>query len=430
MRYSIMGATVEQVKSAGGKDVKESLATGIIFAELDEAGVYLLESLGVKVKKVSEVKPTDIIPPEPIPGEEGYSPLDLMAAIGFTEDWRQIITPPLYGEGFGIAILDSGIRETHEQIKGRVVYAKNFTSSPAGDKFSHGTGVASIALALAPECDIIDIKVIGDDGIGNDEDVIMGIDEVINLKETREDMFPCVINLSLGKEDDGDPLDPLRVACRAAIEKGIIVSAAAGNFGPQMGTIMSPACEKYVVAVGSISYDPQDIQKSFLVSNFSSRGPTKEGIIKPDFALLGERVIMADSQNDTATVVKSGTSFAAPFGSAMILLHNEGAKKHAQRLEEYRRQYLVEMVGTEWVPITSVDLLDKWGPLITAKPTAATRGKDVEYGWGIPLGELAALTLTGQRPSAVASDIVGMVAPVLGIGLMGMIIGTMLEVVR
>ena len=178
MRYSIVGATVEQVKSAGGRDIKESPGIGIIFAVLDEAGVALLESLGARVKKVGEVKPTDIsapvIPPTPIPGEEGYSPLDLMAGMGFTDEWRHIIEPPLYGEGFGIAIIDSGIRETHELIKGRVVYSKNFTASPVGDKFSHGTGVASIVTAIAPQCDIIDIKVIGDDGIGTDEAVVWG----------------------------------------------------------------------------------------------------------------------------------------------------------------------------------------------------------------------------------------------------------------
>jgi serine protease AprX len=429
VRYSIIGATVEQVKSAGGTDIKEAPGTGIIFAELDETGAALLESLGARVKKVDEVKTsdiTDVTPPAPIPGEEGYSPQGLMAAIGFTEAWRNIIEPPLYGEGFGIAILDSGIRETHELIKGRVVYSKNFTASPVGDKFSHGTGVASIVTTLAPKCDIIDIKVIGDDGIGTDEAVIMGISEVINLRETRKDLFPYVINLSLGKEDDGDPYDPLRVACRAAIGKGIFVTAAAGNFGPQMGTVMSPAREMYVAAAGSVAYDPQDPQKSFRVSAFSSRGPTKEGLVKPDVALPGESIIMADAKNDTATCVKSGTSFAVALGSAMVLLHGEGAMKQAKRIAEYRQPGM----PVEWIPMTPIEMLDKWAPLITVKPAEAPRGKDVEYGWGIPFGELAALGLTGRLPAQVTTGMMEMVVPIMGIGMMGMMMSSMVKAMR
>lgn len=429
MRYSIVGATVEQVKSAGGWEVREAPGTGIIFAELDEAGVACLKSLGASIKKVSEVKPTDITditPPAPLISEEGHSPQDLMAAIGFTDEWRYIIEPPLYGEGFGIAILDSGIRETHELIKGRVVYSRNFTASPAGDKFNHGTGVASIVMAIAPQCDLIDIKVIGDNGLGTDESVVLGIGEVIQLKETREDLFPYVINLSLGKEDDGDPFDPLRVACRAAIEKGIFVTAAAGNFGSQISTIMSPASERYVAAAGSIAYDPQDPERSFLVSDFSSRGPTKEGLIKPDVVLPGESIIIADSKGDTATCVKSGTSFAVPLGSAIILLHGEGAMKKASAQSEYQ----MPGMPVEWIPTTPKEMLDKWIPLITVKPEAAPRGKDVEYGWGIPFGELAALLLTGRLPSAVAGDITAMVVPIMGIGIAGMMMGMMAKAVR
>ena len=237
MRYSVIGATLEQVKSAGGRDIREAPGTGIIFAELAEAGVALLKSRGAAVKKVGAVKPTEIAPPVPIPVEEGYSPLDLMAGIGFTDEFRHIIEPPLYGEGIALAVLDSGIRETHELVNGRVVYARNFTATPAGDGFGHGTGVASIVTAIAPQCDLIDIKVIGDDGLGTDEAVIMGISEVIHLKETREDLFLYGINLSLGKEDDGDPFDPLRIACRAALDKGLWIGAAAGNYGPGPGTI-------------------------------------------------------------------------------------------------------------------------------------------------------------------------------------------------
>ena len=425
MRYSIIGATVDQVKNAGGRDVKESACTGIIFAELNEAGAARLRSLGARVKKVGEVKP-DITPPTPIPVEEGYSPLDLMAGIGFTDEFRHIIEPPLYGEGIGIAILDSGIRDTHQLINGRVVYSKNFTASPSGDGFNHGTGVASVVTAVAPRCDIIDIKVIGDNGLGTDEAVVLGIDETIRLRETSPDIFPYGINLSLGKEDDGDPFDPLRIACRAALDRGLWIGAAAGNYGPGPGTITSPASERYVIAVGSVSYDPAHPETSFLVSAFSSRGPTKEGLVKPDIVLPGEGIVMADSRSDSATVVKSGTSFATPFACAIGLLHYEGAMKQAYRQAEYLQPGL----PVTWIHTTPMEFMDKWAPLITVKPSGAPRGKDVDYGWGIPFGELAALAITGRLSAQVSGGIVDLAIPVMGLGIAGMMMGNIAKALR
>jgi len=65
--------------------------------------------------------------------------------------------------------------------------------------------------------------------------------------------IPNVINISLGGEDDGDPDNPVRVACRQASETyGLDVVAAAGNFGPKMTTIMIPGLWPAVIAVGAI----------------------------------------------------------------------------------------------------------------------------------------------------------------------------------
>ena len=134
---------------------------------------------------------------------------------------------------------------------------------------------------------------------------------------------------------------------------------------------------------------------------------------------------MADGRSDSATFVKSGTSFAAPFGSGMLVLQAEGTMKQA-RLSLERWPGLPQ----EWVPVTPAELLDKWAPLITVKPAGAPRGKDLEYGWGIPYGELAALAITGGYPSAVTADIAAVVTPILGIVVMGMMMSAMTKAVR
>ena len=418
MRYSIQGATEVQVKNAGGADIKELKRVNIIYATLDDKGVAVLKSQGCSVVQVKDVKAADymapIAPPVPMPYETGFSPVELISIIGFDESWRNLTSPPLYGEGISVAVIDSGVRKTHEKIGGQVAYSENFTSEAHADDYNHGTGVASIILALAPKCKILDLKVLDKKGMGTDEEVVAAIDKAIELNST--DLSPIVINLSIGEDDDGNPYDPVRTACRAAVASGMYVVAAAGNAGPAPGSIMSPACERYVIAIGSLAYYPEDPRYPFLVSSFSGRGPTKEGLVKPDAVLPGERIEMASSSSDTATAVKSGTSFATPMGSAMIAMHREAIIK------------LVTYPGT--VPpgldpayrgtCPPQELLDYWLVRLCAKPDTAPLGKDNEYGCGIPFGGLVANAL--KVGGAQVVDIFSSIAPIFAVGLMGVMI--------
>jgi len=422
-RYSIQGATVAQVEAAGGSDIKELKRVGIIFATLDDKGVATLKGRGCAVTEVKEVKAVDyiapIVPPTPIPYETGFSPVELVSIIGFDEGWRNLVIPPLYGEGVSVAVIDSGVRSTHEKIRRQVAYSENFTSEAHADDYNHGTGVASIILAILPKCKILDLKVLDRRGMGTGEDVVMGIDKAIELNSTN--LGPVVINLSIGEEDDGDPYSPVRVACRAAISEGMYVLAAAGNAGPAPGSIMSPACERYVIAIGSLAYYPEDPRYPLLVSSFSGRGPTKGGLVKPDATLPGERIEMASSSSDSATTVKSGTSFATPLGSAIVATYLEAFMRRAVPLEP------MPGVQPEYEPyITPPELVDQWLLGLCVKPDIAPKGKDNEYGCGIPFGGLVATALrTALAPAVV--DIFSFAAPILTVGLMGAMVSGMFK---
>ena len=97
------------------------------------------------------------------------------------------------------------------------VHEANFSDSPAaGDVFGHGTQVAfcvcggvhgiSEKAGASPGASVMNIKVINDEGIGSDESVVLGIDEVCELAERArkaglyptDDAYPNLINLSLG----------------------------------------------------------------------------------------------------------------------------------------------------------------------------------------------------------------------------------------
>jgi len=410
MRYAVIGASVEQVRDAGGSDLRESRATGMVFATLSESQADQLRSQGYVVNSVAKVK-ADVMPPAPVIGVPTYSPEELVWAVGF-EDLRGLTEPPLYGEGFNLAIIDTGIRETHQKIRGRVAYRKNLSADPPGDGFDHGTGVASIAVAVAPRCNLLDIKVLDNKGNGTEEDVVMGIDEVLSLHDAGSEFAPWVINLSLGGPDDGNPNNALRVACRAALARGIWVMAAAGNLGPDPSTVMSPACEQYVVAVGSAKYEP------FSVSGFSSRGPSEEGVIKPDAVMFGEDIAMASSQSDTAVTAKSGTSFATPFAAGMAVLYHEAILAyHGVQYPEGVPPGLDPEI-TELISVT--DLIDVYLFRICVKPQGSEFGKDVDYGYGLPFGPLIADSLR-QSP---ALDIATPLNAMMFVNLMSMLVGS------
>ena len=382
-RYSITGCTVQDVQSLGGDNIQEARNVKIIFATLTDDQANLLRSLGAKVNKVGSVKPpvppSQVAPPLPIvpPPVAIYTPEFLVWAAGW-EDLRSITSPPLYGAGLNLAFIDTGIRETHEKIAGRVVYSKNFTSDPMEDAYDHGSGVASIALSIAPLCNILNLKVIDSAGYGTEEAVVLAVDECIGLWDTRPEIAPAVINMSIGAPDDGNPDNPMRVACREAIARGIWIFAAAGNEGPDAGTMNMPACEQYVGAVGAVGYEP------FTISKFSSRGPSKEGLIKPDGVFFGENISMASSKDDTAMVVKSGTSFAVPLASGMGILYYEGVYRNVQ----VTRPITIRAVPMAIQPMTEQELVDTWLYRICLKPEGELVAKDNNYGYGLPFGPL------------------------------------------
>ena len=418
MRYSIIGATLKEVQTIGGKEIQLAKYSGIIFAELDEDQADFLELMGTAVSPVVRIgvdtpkpkhliKPVDILPPVPlvpVEGEITYESYQLMIAAGYDE-LRSMMVPPLYGSGFTIAIIDTGIRETHERIGGRVVYSKNYTSDTMRDGFNHGTGVCGLAIATAPEANILNLKVMDDNGNGTEEEVVMAIDDCIDMVINDSEYAPHVINLSLGADDDGNPYNILRVMCREAIARGIWIFAATGN----EGTIMNPACERYVGAVGSVDYEP------FQASGYSGIGPTLEGLVKPDFVMYGQNVVTASSVSDTATIVKSGTSFSTPFISGIALLTREGQYRHALLTEE-----IPQIAWEQGWAMTQQVLIDDLGRYICIKPQGAPSGKDNVYGWGMPFGETIKQVFTAT-PMAGISSIFAVMPVMLMVGMMGSI---------
>jgi serine protease AprX len=410
MRYAVisLGIPLSEleriVRREGGEEIRVLPHCRQLFADLPPEAVRRLSArpdLAVREaqsfslqREQTRAAGGDAFPGQVVIPHQGISLAPLFEA------FRNALSPPLTGQGTTIAVLDSGIRESHMSLRGKVVYSKNFsTSHTSSDIFDHGTGVAFLAAGeegMAPGAFLMNIKVMDDRGEGNVEWLVAGIDEVIRLRNTvppQDPAFPHMINLSLGTSDRGDPMEPSRVAVRAAIAAGLEVVAAVGNSGPSPFTVSSPAVEPLVIGVGAMTADPWDIWPS------SSRGPTREGIIKPDVVFLGVGIRVASARGDDAFAVKSGTSFAAPAVAGLGALVQEWAVRFFGRtISQQEAQAFL--------------------PLVSAKPPTAPPGKDNAFGWGMPFADLFR---KGLAPASLPFDLSQALSSILGLGLLTMV---------
>jgi len=137
-----------------------------------------------------------------------------------------------------------------------------------------------------------------------------------------------------------------------------------------------------------------------------------EGVTKPDALFFGEDIVMASSASNTATVAKSGTSFATPFNSGIAILYHEGDRRQATPTEPITGVY-----PDLQRRITLEELIDTYLVGICIKPQDASPGKDDDYGAGLPFGPLIAQAL---KPRA-AVDLSTVLAGFVAVSMVGMI---------
>jgi subtilisin len=159
--------------------------------------------------------------------------------------------------GVKVAMLDTGIDESHPDLAAAIDDARDFTRSRFGpiDQNGHGTHTAGTVAArqnnvgvigVAPDCRLLIGKVLGDDGSGSSATVAAGIDWAC-------DAGADVISMSLGSpQPDAD----LMAAVQRASAKGKFVIAAAGNDGNNNGSnadsVNYPARWKDTIAVAAV----------------------------------------------------------------------------------------------------------------------------------------------------------------------------------
>jgi serine protease AprX len=227
------------------------------------------------------------------------------------------------GKGVKVALVDTGIDTSHPDLKGKVVEWKDFVNGKDQpyDDYGHGTHCAGIIggtgkasdgkyRGVAPDVQFIGIKVLDKNGQGDLATIIKGIEYAANSDAD-------IISMSLGSEQHSDAVCD---AVNKAVQKGKIVVVAAGNSGPDSGTIGCPSDDQYVITVGATD-------KSDNIASFSSRGPCDAGCQKPEVCAPGVNIISCRASGtndqkaiDTYYLSESGTSMATPMVSGCCAL--------------------------------------------------------------------------------------------------------------
>ncbi|MBD3355010.1 S8 family serine peptidase [Candidatus Woesearchaeota archaeon] len=253
------------------------------------------------------------------------------------------------GTGINIAVLDTGIDSNNSAFEERIISSEVFTGEDSAvDGNGHGTHCAGIAagngryVGVAPAANLMNAKVLSDDGSGSSSTIIAGIEWAV---ENGADVISLSLGAPIGYMDE-----PLNNALQYAIDNGVVVVVASGNYGPCAGYdyigTASPGNYEDVITVGATD-DHRDYEC------FSS-GEDLGNYIKPDVSAPGSRVVSYTI--DGLISSKSGTSMSTPHvaGAAALLLQKNSS------LDHYEIKSMLEE--------NAVDLGDS--------------GKDVEYGSG------------------------------------------------
>lgn len=206
------------------------------------------------------------------------------------------------GQGVTVAIIDSGIEADHPAVAGRVrdqVAVELEDGDPvvvpdeAGDLFGHGTACGGLIVDLAPEVELVSVRVLGSDLKGRGAAFLGGLEWAI---ERGVD----VVNLSLSSKSEVLFADFHEVVDRAYFAGVTLVSAANNAPGASYPSLFSS-----VLSVAA--HEEADPWRWY----YNPRPPVEFGAWGVDVPIAWK---------DGGATVATGNSFAAPQIAALAAL--------------------------------------------------------------------------------------------------------------
>jgi serine protease AprX len=310
-------------------------------------------SVTLPAKKIDDLEniPGLTITPDAAVHTSGYTSTQLWPyESGVATNWSGPTAPVAGPTAPAIAVIDSGIQPGRADFGNRLLASVNLSTLPnnsAGDGRGHGTFVAGIAAGGAdgyagttPQANLVSVDVMDDSGVARTSDVIAGCQWVLANKAKYNIK---VANLSLHSATPSSfTTDPLDKAVEQLWFNGVVVIAAAGNYGSAdkaSGVLYAPGNDPFVITVGAIDIGGTKNRNDDANAPWSAYGRTPDGFMKPDIAAPGRYMVgptpatatlaaeRADKVVAPGYIQLSGTSFAAPViagAAAQILARNPG----------------------------------------------------------------------------------------------------------
>lgn len=349
----------------------------------EDSGFQAASRLAHETVRTFEFDAATMLIPERLLSNKGLSGLLTDRTIRYIEPDRQMVahqqqtpwgidqvgaeqahTRGISGRNIDIAILDSGIDETHPDLRENVGAGKSFlntTGLPSSgkqasessifegvrsafgsthqsfdtragggqsfgafgpntpewhDSVGHGTHIAGIAgavdntegvVGVSPDATLHAVQVLSATGVGSASDIAAGIEHVTTQGWD-------VANLSLGSPYDSKLVQD---ACSSASEQGVFLVAATGNIGPCTDCVRYPAAYPSVLSVGATTTNDA-------LASFSATGP------ETDLVAPGQGIRSTYTTDVRPYETLSGTSMAVPHvAAAGGLLMAEGYENTA-----------------------------------------------------------------------------------------------------
>lgn len=219
------------------------------------------------------------------------------------------------GQGIIVAVVDTGVNAEHPELKGRVLVGKNYCkyrdSTDTRDDRGHGTHVAgSIAgknVGIAPEAEILPVKVLDGNGGGKVRDIINALKWITTYRDPKNGRKASVVSMSLSVPKNlitASEKRDFEEAINILVKNDIAVCVSAGN--TKKDEERYPAAFDEVICVGAVDY----LKNKAL---FSTTGK------HVDLVQVGVNVISCDYSSD-GYVAMSGTSMSTPLVSGIAAL--------------------------------------------------------------------------------------------------------------
>ena len=247
--------------------------------------------------------------------------------------------PPSCGKGLKLGMIDAPVDASHPALKGqRVTYRSFHNPKRRPAKGDHGTAVAAMLVgkpgwggllpgATLKAANMFEINE-GGKKVGSAKGLLSSVDWLIQQKVD-------TVNLSVAGADN----KVVRLAFNKARQKGLVMVAAAGNWGRDDKPAF-PAAYKHVMAVTAVD----DKKRIYRQANQGSY---------IEFAAPGVDIWTAVPGGGR---YQSGTSFATPYLTAITALAiKKGVAKRTDSLRSILRKYAVDL---------------------------GKGGRDTVYGWG------------------------------------------------